>query len=265
VARAYVALQYRDIRPSFGNQILINSAAEKLVSGKAMQNWRLWMVVGVVLAGCASQDRPSEASSSYFESWDETQSRYVIGLGDKLAIQLPYQPEFNAELVVAPDGTVSPNLLGAVPAAGYEPEELASQLENLYARDLLAPQVIVTPTAFSSQKVFVGGAVNSPGIYELPGRIGVLEAVTLAGGQTAEGSNKIVVIRRTIRNTPMIRTVDVGQIVKGRSGSNDVPLRSFDIIYVPLTTGAQISRFVDQYIRGIIPLNPDFSYAVPLS
>ncbi len=219
----------------------------------------------VLLAACGGNTgQVNENSAAYFETWDTTQPMYVIGAGDQLEVRLPYTPEFNSDVTVAPDGTISLALLGPVPAAGIEPDRLAVELETLYAQDLQAPLVLVAPKSFASQKVFVGGEVESPGIYDLPGgRIGVLEAITLAGGVTASASgNNVVIIRRTIRNTPMMRTVNINDMIKGRSNGNDVPLQRFDIVYVPMTTGAKISLFVDQYIRGIIPINPEFTYAV---
>jgi polysaccharide export outer membrane protein len=56
----------------------------------------------------------------------------------------------------------------------------------------------------------------------------------------------------------MMRTVDLDRTLKGIHGSELVPLRRFDIIYVPKTGLAEMSNIMTQ-VRDALPVQ--FSYA----
>ena len=60
----------------------------------------------------------------------------------------------------------------------------------------------------------------------------------------------------------MMRTVNLRDALRGRSGADGIQIRRHDIIFVPRSTVAEINVFVDQYVTGIIPLDQAFSYAI---
>ena len=47
-----------------------------------------------------------------------------------------------------------------------------------------------------------------------------------------------------------------------RAGSDLVPLRRFDIIFVPRNAGSEAGRLIQQYFRDLIPVSLGFSYAL---
>ncbi len=104
---------------------------------------------------------------------------------------------FPADLTVGPDGRVSLPTIGPVMvAARHVGAEMKTALEDIYANELIDPSLVITPTDFGSQKIFVGGEVKQPGVFELPGEIDALQAITLAGGWTEEGKPTHVIIMR---------------------------------------------------------------------
>jgi len=60
--------------------------------------------------------------------------------------------------------------------------DVTAELNQRFSRDLRDPRVQVAIRAYASERVFVGGEVNNAGLYTIPGRIGVMEAIMMANG-----------------------------------------------------------------------------------
>jgi len=110
-------------------------------------------------------------------------------------------------------------------------------------------------------KIFVGGEVGNPGVYDMAGDGDALRAIIQAGGfKSTSRRNQVVIIRRGPNGRAMMRTAD---LLKGlsRPGEADlVPLRRFDIVYVPRSGVAEGGLFMQQYFRDLLPVS--FSYAI---
>lgn len=143
-------------------------------------------------------------------------------------------------------------------AADRSLSELNAVLSQAYATQLVRPVVEVTLKTSGPLKVFVGGEVGTPGVYDMPGDIDALQAVIMAGGMKPSArSGKVVIIRRGPGGRPMARTVDLGKLARGANGVSPVPLRRFDIVFVPRNTISEIGTFVSS-IREALPIS--FSY-----
>jgi len=59
----------------------------------------------------------------------------------------------------------------------------------------------------------------------------------------------------------MMRTVNLQSAMKAQAGADFVPLRRFDIVYVPRSNIAEAGLFMQQWFRDISPIQ-GFSYAV---
>ena len=77
------------------------------------------------------------------------------------------------------------------------------------AKQLRDPTLAVTSRAFAPQQVFVGGEVNQQGAYTIPGPIGSLEAILMAGGfRTSAKTSEVVILRRAPNGGLMMRVVN---------------------------------------------------------
>jgi polysaccharide export outer membrane protein len=58
----------------------------------------------------------------------------------------------------------------------------------------------------------------------------------------------------------MMRTANlIGAVTRpGMAGNDAVPLRRYDVVYVPRSTIAEVGLFVQQYFRDALPIG--FSY-----
>ena len=196
-----------------------------------------------------------------YASWSDEEPQYRLYPGDEIDIAVPSAPELSKTVTVQPDGRIMLPLVTPQMAAGRTSSELEAQLGQAYASQLLRPDVTVTVRA-APLKVFVGGQVSKPGVYDMPGDIDALRAVVEAGDFISGAKrSQVVVIRRGRDGRAMMRTVNLD----ARSTPHDlVPLRRFDIVYVPKTGLAELADFMTQ-LRNALPIS--FSYAfggVPL-
>ncbi len=96
----------------------------------------------------------------------------------------------------------------------------------------------------------------------MAGDINALQAVIQAGGfKNTAKRDQVVVIRRTSGGGAMMRTVDLKQGIARPDRTDLVPLRRFDIVYVPRTGLASAGIFMQQ-IKDLIPANVGFDYAL---
>ncbi|MDP3660260.1 polysaccharide biosynthesis/export family protein [Phenylobacterium sp.] len=227
---------------------------------------RMVLLAALALAGCAGAGDKATAPTARadfadipYADWSDYEPPYRFYPGDELEIALPSAPELNKTLTVQPDGRVAPGLTPPVMAADRTIAEVQAALAESFSTVLLRPDVYVTAKA-APLKVFVGGEVGNPGIYDMAGDADALRAVVQAGDfkPTADRS-RVIIIRRGPDGVGMMRRAN---LLRGlRSSSADlVPLRRFDIVYVPRSGVAALGIVVQQYFRDLSPIG--FSYAL---
>jgi polysaccharide export outer membrane protein len=194
-----------------------------------------------------------------YATWSEDEPLYRLYPGDDIDVGFPSAPELNKTVTVQPDGRITLPLVEPQMAAGRSAPELEQALSGAYSSQLLRPDVTVTVKA-QPLKVFVGGEVGKPGVYDMPGDLDSLRAIVEAGGflDTAKRS-QVVIIRRSHDGRPMMRTVNLDRALKGAAHAELVPLRRFDIVYVPKTGLAEVAAFMTT-LRNALPVQ--FSYAL---
>ncbi|MBX3478784.1 MAG: polysaccharide export protein [Caulobacter sp.] len=210
-------------------------------------------------------ERPARAEpfpNIPYADWSDAEPPYRVYPGDELEITIPSAPELNKTGVIQPDGRLALPLIGPVMVADRTLPELEASLSGAYAGQLLRPQVMVGVKTAQPLKVFVGGEVDKPGVYDMPGDINALQAIIQAGGFKPTAKRKsVVILRRGVDGRAMMRTAD---LLKGSThgGVDLVPLRRFDIVYVPRSDVAEANLFIQQYFRDLSPIDFGFSYAL---
>ena len=224
--------------------------------------------VALAFAGCApALARPRAASDADFPNigyatWSQEEPAYRLFPEDELEITVPSAPELNRIVRVAPDGRVSLPLIAPVMAADRSVEQLAEALSEAYAGQLRDPEVSVSIKVAGPLKIFVGGEVERPGVYDMVGDIDALRAILEAGGlKTSARQKEVVIIRRGPGGRAMMRTVDLKAALRDPGGLDLVPLRRFDIVFVPKSRVAEASLFIQQYFRDLVPGQLGFNYA----
>ena len=197
-----------------------------------------------------------------YATWTNDEPRYRLYPGDELEVQTPSAPELTKVVVVQPDGRISLPLLQPVMVANSSVNEAEAIIARAYSSQLLRPEVIISVKS-APLKVFVGGEVDKPGVYDMPGDINALQAVIMAGGfKPSAKQNQVIIIRRGPGGHAMMRTADLRRGIKNPGDADAVPLRRFDVVYVPRSNVSKAGLFVQQYIRDVSPIDLGFNYAL---
>ena len=201
---------------------------------------------------------PAEAKPTQPQAASEADARpaYRLQSGDTIDVRFFYNPELNEQSVqIRPDGRISVHLAGDVQVAGRTAEEVSRYLEEVLAKSLKTPRVSVQIRGYVVQKAFVSGEVPRQGTISLASPMTLLGAIGEAGGITIRGNrNRVILIRKMPDGTPARRDI---RLFQGRRPTMDAQLllQPFDVLLVPESNIARVDRWVDQYIRQLIPVN----------
>ena len=197
-----------------------------------------------------------------YATWTDAEPEYRLYPGDQIEVRVPSAPELSQKLLtVQPDGRISMPLIGQGAVADRSIPDASAALSQAYSSQLIHPDVEIAVSAAAPLKVFVGGEVDKPGVYDMPGPIDALQAVITAGGfKTTAKRAGVVIIRRGADGRAMLRTADLLNGIYRPQAVDAVPLRRFDIVYVPRSGVAEVGLFMQQYLRDALPIQ--FSYAI---
>jgi len=158
---------------------------------------------------------------------------YTVKPGDTLNISVWKEPDLQGPVLVTPDGAFSFPLVGQVDARGKTVTELQNILSDKLKKYISDPVVTVSVQDIRGNKVFVIGQVNRPGEFIVNPRVDVMQALSMAGGTTPFASlGNIIILRRTGAQQEALR-FDYTDLVKGRNLTQNIELRSGDIVVVP--------------------------------
>jgi polysaccharide export outer membrane protein len=157
---------------------------------------------------------------------------YVLGPNDLVAIKIYQEPDMDATVRVAKDGTIHYPPLGDLRLAGRTVQYASSVIREKLALDYLVnPQVAITVLEGMKSRFTILGEVVRPGIYDLPDEgIGLLEAIGLAGGFKPGAKRGRVVVTRMVDERKVIRTVNADAL------ATDADAKMFSVLPDDLIT-----------------------------
>jgi len=194
--------------------------------------------------GCATTPTPPPERS--------TTSSYVVGAPDELHVTILPDPAIERDVTVRPDGMISLDLIGDVPAAGRSVGEIASDVEQRIARFKRGAAVTVSLVTANSNSISVLGEVQTPQSFPLLKQTRVAEAIARVGGPVFTGSERSIRVVRSGSGETVVYHVNLNAIQKGDLRTNIV-LAEGDIVYVPPTFWAEIGYVVQAIL---FPFNP---------
>ncbi len=163
-------------------------------------------------------------------------SYYKICPEDVLQINVYEQPDLSVKTRVAPNGEITYPLLGNVLVSGMTLGYIEKKIAELLEKDYLVnPQVTVFIEEYHPKKVYVMGAVEKPGAYDMPKEhpMTAMEAVVLAGGFSKKAAqNDTCVIRAENGGKKKIK-VRVTDITRKGEKDKDIPMEENDMVFVP--------------------------------
>lgn len=140
---------------------------------------------------------PNSTSGGKSEVSGETPSAdLMIGGGDLLVVDIFGSPDFHQEEVrVSLSGDISLPLIGSVHVAALTSAEAQKLIRDTLVQSNFYnnPQVSVFVKEYGSAGVYVLGEVQKPGFYPLLNMRKLLEAISVAGGETARAGKTLTV------------------------------------------------------------------------
>ena len=222
------------------------------------------LVAGAALAGCASTDRSPHAAAAApsgdfadipFATWTDEEPEYVLSVNDEIEVATPTATELTRQLKVGPDGRITLPLIGQFMAGDRTLSELQAEVAAAYSTQLVRPIVEVSLRQAGPIRVYVGGEVRTPGVYEINGDMDAYQAVVAAGDYTTIAKpEQVALIRRGPGGARMMRVVDL----RPRRAA-PIAIRRNDIIYVPRSNLGELANFFT-LIRNALPVG--FSYSI---
>jgi len=129
-------------------------------------------------------------------------ANYVIGADDSIQVAVWREPNLSSTLPVRPDGNITMPLVGDVPAAGFTPMQLATNITARLKEYVTDPVVSVSVLGVHSKRVFLIGQVLTPGPLTMTAGMTVLQAIAAGGGLAPYADKKHMYILREGKKIP---------------------------------------------------------------
>ena len=156
-------------------------------------------------------------------------STYTLDVGDILNIQLVGQMDFDEDLPVNGDGTISLPDIGKITVAGLSINDASNMIRSKVNSTFIGTNSFVSLAKIRDVNILVTGGSLNPGIYTLTGNSNILHALTAAGGINEYGSYREI---NLIRNDEVIETLDVYDLLIDGKYNLKKRLRSGDVVFV---------------------------------
>ena len=180
-------------------------------------------------------------------------SAYRVGAPDVLAVTVLPEPLIARTVTVRPDGMISMDLIGDVPADGRTVDEISADIERRISRYKRDASVTVALEAAASTEITVFGEVNGPSAFPLLKETRVAEAIGQVGGETIFARTSRIRVVRSGGGETAVYLVNLNAIRRGDLSTN-IQLVTGDIIYVPPTIFARIGYALNALLLPFQPV-----------
>lgn len=160
-----------------------------LVNFAKLASVRVALVIYLSLGGLLSQSLPSETALP----------PQPVGINDLLNVSVYNADELSAKVRVDTEGCIRLSMLKSpIPAVGQTPSELETAVRQAYVKAgiLVNPVVSISVLEYASKPISVIGAVNKPVTFNADQPVGLLEALTRAGGLSEEAGSYLLLSKK---------------------------------------------------------------------
>jgi protein involved in polysaccharide export with SLBB domain len=160
---------------------------------------------------------------------------YKISANDLLDFKVFQEPDLDAQVRVAGDGSAIFPLIGSVSLAGKTVAEATAVLRQHYLNGYLVnPQISLIIQSYSKRSFTVLGQVQRPGSYDIQSdrTISLLEAIGMAGGYSRIADPGKITVRRRENGQDEVLRINGKRAEKAGYGAEDFMVRAGDVITV---------------------------------
>ena len=215
----------------------------------------------LVSLSCSTIQKTTEIKENTLpESAETTQekevvvSEFILGVGDEVELTVYRHDDLNKKVRIPPDGINTFPLIGEIRTNGTSIHQLRGKIKDSLSVYLVEPQVSLEITSYKGQKIFILGEVNNPGVYQIDTPTTIIEAIAKAGGYTLDGKYTSVVLIRGRPEKPELKRLDLKKTFTIGDLSQNVFLKSGDVVYVPRTFISNVDRFFKHFENILRPL-----------
>lgn len=164
-----------------------------------------------------------------------TPLNYVLGPNDQILVSVYGVQEYNGDLLVSPEGSVTIPNVGQVKVAGLTVEAATQKLKTIMGNSVYpylksgGAKLSISLSKIRSIRVTIIGA-NRPGNFNLSSLSTVFNALFVSGGPAAFGSFREIEL---IRNNRVTRKIDLYRFLLHGDQSDNMGLQDNDVIRIP--------------------------------
>jgi polysaccharide export outer membrane protein len=132
--------------------------------------------------------------------------------------------------------------------------EADSLVTAAYSEQYVEPELSVIVTESMGRRVYVLGEVENPEMVKVPREgLGIIGAITLAGGFTDDAARGGTVLIRVTPTGYMVQEIDLGNLQDPRNAAMAMaPLEAFDVVYVPRSRMGDFGYFSRTVLSGLV-------------
>ena len=187
----------------------------------------------------ASFQKVALGASLPARSLQPSREAYRLGVSDTVEIEQLGVPNTRQECRVMPDGLLYYHTVPGLKVTGVSLPDLKVRLESALRE------------YYSSQRVWVLGRVNTPGLYPLTGPTSILEAIARAGGLFTSRFSGTTEELADLQHSFVVRNgeflpVDFVKLLRHGDLSQNVYLKNGDYVYLPSALNSEV------YVLGAV-------------
>ncbi|WP_131819175.1 SLBB domain-containing protein [Sphingomonas jatrophae] len=162
---------------------------------------------------------------------------YILQPGDRIFVGLTGSIEGRIDAEIDTNGRIFIPRVGAIRVAGLPYSGLRDAISAAVGRQYVDFRVVATVTRLRGVRVYVTGFANNPGAYTVSSLSTMVNAVLAAGGPSAGGSFRSVML---YRDGQLVSSFDLYDFIRGGDKSKDVTLQNEDVLFIP-AVGPQVA------------------------
>jgi len=155
---------------------------------------------------------------------------YVLQPGDVITITVVEHPEFSGKNKIRPDGRINYPVIGELDVASMTCAQLVQIMQGKLSSYVNNPVVSISIDEYYSNKIYIIGAVRSPGQFQIYEPVDVVKAIAMCGGYVSDNVKTLKIIRAD----GSVVTIDAqGLLNKDKYDPKEYLLYPGDSMYIP--------------------------------
>ncbi len=198
----------------------------------------LLLVSTIALFPSISEAQLPNASLSPGNLPTSTEDGYILGVGDRVRVDIFNVPEYSGEYRVLVDGTINLPLAGSIPVRGMTIQQATQTISQRYTASLRRPIITLSLQETRPINIAIAGEINRPGSYSVSSADSlptITRALQLAGGITQAADLGNVQLRRVRPGggASQVVMVNLWQLLREGNLEQDIVLRDGDTLIIP--------------------------------